>query len=45
MNTVVEKTDINQLFKTQHDRQNLQALKNTSARERISKIKKLNPIY
>ena len=41
MNTVVEKTDIDQLFKTQHDRQNLQALKNTSARERISKIKKI----
>jgi len=41
MNTVVEKTDIDQLFKTQHNRENLQALKNTSARERVNKIKKI----
>jgi len=41
MNTVVEKTDIDQLFKTQHDRQNLQALKNTNAKERINNIKKI----
>ena len=41
MNTVVEKTDIDQLFKTQHNRENLQALKNTSARERVNRIKKI----
>jgi len=41
METIIKKTNIEQLFSTQHNRQNLQALKNTNAKERIEKIKKI----
>ncbi len=41
MNSINEKIDIDQLFSCQHNRQNLQALKNTNARDRIGKIKKI----
>ncbi len=41
METIIEKTNIEQLFSNQNKRENLQALKNTSVRERIGKIKKI----
>ena len=41
METIIKKTNIEQLFSAQHNRQNLQALKNTNAKERIEKIKKI----